>query len=330
MKKVSLEDISKELGVSKTLVSFVMNGRAKEQRISDEMAEKVLKKAKEMGYEANYAAKVLRTGKSDTIGLIIADISNTFFAKLARSIENNAQKHKYNVIYGSTDEDTRNSVKLIEVLKKKNVDGLIISPSIGDQKIIKQLNKEKIPYVLVDRYFPEIQSDVVVVNNFQGSYDIINRAIEQGSKKIAFLNFNAELVNMQDRFKGYQQALKDAGIPYEEKLVKNLNFSNMDKEIETAMKELLSISPTIDTIYFSNNQLMLLGVKYLLRTDKEFLSKVKVTSFDCYEFMDLLDLPISYGEQPIKEIGKVAVDLIVDKIENKHTTPKIITLPIKN
>jgi len=328
MKKVSLEDISKELGVSKTLVSFVMNGRAKEKRISEEMTEKVLAKAKEMGYKANYLARALRTGKSNTLGLIMADISNAFFAKLARSIENEANEFGYNVIFGSSDEDSIKSGKLIEVFKNKKVDGLIICPAMGDIKYIKRLQKEKYPYVLVDRYFADVKSNVVVVNNQIGSYEIVNDQVKQGKKKIAMVNFNVGLINMDDRFIGYKEALKANGLELDHSLVKNVSFRGMENETELAVKELLEQKDRIDTIYFSNNQLAFLGLKYIIKNNKSVLDKINICSFDSFAVMDLMEIPMVYGTQPIQELGKHAVDLIMKQIDSDTIQPQEVVLPI--
>lgn len=328
MKKVSLADISKELGVSKTLVSFVMNGKAKEQRINDKMAEKVLAKAKELGYKADYLARAMRTGKSQTIGLVMADISNSFFSKLARSIENEVAKYGYNVIFGSSDEDHIKSGKLIEVFKNKKVDGLIICPTIGDKNHIKKLNKEKYPYVLVDRYFREVPSNYVMVDNFRGSFEIVDNQIKLGCKKIAFFNFNVELVNMQDRFKGYQEALKVNGCDFDSRLVKNVSFKDIENQTFDAMKDLLNVVPKIDAIYFSNNRLAFLAIKYLIKNNIEYLNKIQLASFDSYEFMSLMQVPISYGIQPIEELGKSAVDSIMKQIIEKEEYLKQVVLPI--
>ena len=328
MKKVSLEDISKELGVSKTLVSFVMNGRAKEKRISEEMTEKVLAKAKEMGYMANYLARALRTGKSNTLGLIMADISNAFFAKLARSIENEANVYGYNVIFGSSDEDSMKSGKLIEVFKNKKVDGLIICPAMGDIKYIKRLQKENYPFVLVDRYFTEVKSNVVVVNNQIGSYEIVNDQIKQGKKKIAMVNFNVGLINMDDRFAGYKEALEANGLELDQSLVKNVSFKNMENETMLAVKDLLEQKDTIDTIYFSNNQLAFLGLKYIIKNNKSVLDKINICSFDSFAVMDLMEIPMVYGTQPIQELGKYAVDLIMKQIDSATLQPQEVVLPI--
>ena len=131
-----------------------MNGKAEEMRISKEMTERVLEKAKEMGYKANYLAKALRTGKSGVIGLIVTDISNAFFAKLARSIEDKALKHGCNAIFGSSDEESHKSIELIGSFLDKKVDGLIICPTKGDKAYIKNLYKEKIPNVQSNIVYP--------------------------------------------------------------------------------------------------------------------------------------------------------------------------------
>ena len=121
MKKVSLRDIAEELGVSKTLVSLVMNGKAEENRISQEVIERVKRVAKEKGYEPNQFAKALRTGKSMTIGLIVADISNSFYSKMARSIEDTAYGSNYTVLFGSSDEDPAKAWILLKAVEKPMV-----------------------------------------------------------------------------------------------------------------------------------------------------------------------------------------------------------------
>ena len=329
MKKVSLDDISKELGVSKTLVSFVMNGRAKEKRISDEMAEKVLAKAKELGYKADYLARALRTGKSQTLGLIMADISNAFFSKLARSIENEASKHGYNVIFGSSDEDFVKSGKLIEVFKNKKVDGLIICPTIGDRRHVLKLDKEKYPYVLVDRYFKDIKSNSVTVDNYRGSFEIVDKQIKDGRQNIAFVNFNVELINMEDRFRGYQDALKSNGYRFNEALVKNVSFKAIEEQTSQVVEDLLASNPKLDAIYFSNNQLAFLGIKYIMLNKKESLDKIHLASFDSYDVMSLMQVPISFGVQPIDELGRYAVQLIMKQINIKGTSLEQIILPMQ-
>ena len=329
MKKVSLEDISKELGVSKTLISFVMNGRAEEKRISKEMTKKVLAKAKEMGYKADYLARAMRTGKSNTLGLIIADISNSFFSRLARSIENEADKFGYNVIFGSSDEDGSKTGKLIDVFRNKKVDGIIICPTKSDKKYIENLQKDNYPFVLVDRYFSNIACNSVVVDNYQGSFQLTQKQLENGCKRLAYINFNSELTHMEQRLLGYKDALKINSIDIDNNLIKSVSYHNIERDIKAELDELLGKDGEIDGICFSNNHTAYLGIKYLINKYNKLLKGVSLSCFDTYDYMELLQMPFLSGKQPIEEMGKLAVDLIMQQIEEEDSfEPQKIILPI--
>lgn len=330
MKKVSLEDISKELGVSKTLISFVMNGRSEEKRVSKEMTEKVLAKAKEMGYKADYLARAMRTGKSNTIGLIMADISNIFFAKLARSIEDEANRFGYNVIFGSSDEVSVKTGKLIEVFRNKKVDGIIICPTTEDRKYILNLQRDDYPFVLLDRYFSNMKCNTVLVDNYQGTYDINLELLNNGSKRIAYINVNSESAHMKERLRGYLEVHKDSNVKVDHKLIKSVSFRNIGKDIETVIDDLFKKEERVDGIFFSNNHTAYVGIKHLLNKYKEELNHLSLGCFDSYDYTELLQFPFISGKQPIEEMGKKSVDLIMEQIEKgEFFEPKKVVLPIQ-
>src|SRR5688500_6615893 len=156
-KKTSLKDIASAVGVSTALVSYVLNNK-KEGRIRKEVAEKIRTMAVELSYRPNQIAKSLKTNKTNTIGLIVADISKPFSSGLARIIEDEADTQGYTVIFGSSDEKAERCEKLIETLVNRQVDGLIIAPPADTAGQIIQLKKQQVPFVLVDRYFPEIEA----------------------------------------------------------------------------------------------------------------------------------------------------------------------------
>src|SRR5918993_1439029 len=166
VKKVSLKDIAQKLGVSITLVSYVLNNK-KEGRIGKEITEKIRATAKKMNYRPNLVAKSLKSSKTNTIGLIVADIANPFSANLARIIEDEAEKHGYIVIFGSSDEKLERSEKLIEVFLDRQVDGFIMAPVANSQKQIEALAKRDIPLVLIDRYFPEVKVSNITIDNYK-------------------------------------------------------------------------------------------------------------------------------------------------------------------
>ncbi|WP_136464806.1 LacI family DNA-binding transcriptional regulator [Flagellimonas onchidii] len=329
MKKITIKDIAEELGVSRALVSFVMNGKAEEMRVSRVMEEKVKRKAKELGYMANRTAKALRTGKSNTIGLIVADISNSFFSKLAKSIEIEAMKNGYDVIFGSSDEDSLKSSNLINVFIERNVDGLIICATEGDQEWVNKLHERKIPFVLVDRFFHDLEANTVVVDNYMGSYEIVQRLIGKGIKKIAYVSINEWLPHMKDRLLGYKNALKANGISYEASLVKNVSFDNIVEDTEVAVKELINNIKDLELIYFGNYFLTLLGTKVLREMNKKNLSGVLTSSFGNHLFMELMeDIPLVRGIQPIGPMGKQAVQLILKQIKSSVFLNEKIILPL--
>ncbi|HEY1202823.1 MAG TPA: LacI family DNA-binding transcriptional regulator, partial [Niastella sp.] len=129
MKGISIKDIAKQAGVSPTTVSFVLNGKAKEKRISDQVSKKILKIANKLKYKPNQLARGLRTGKTKTLGLIVEDIANNFWANVAKVVEDEADKHGYKVLYGSTEDNSEKARGLLEVLKYRQVDGYIITPT---------------------------------------------------------------------------------------------------------------------------------------------------------------------------------------------------------
>src|SRR6476646_8291689 len=149
-KKTSLKDIAQQVGVSTALVSYVLNNQ-KENRISKEVAQKIRDTAKKLNYQTNQIARSLKTNKTHTIGLVVADISNPFFSCLARIIEDEAEKNNYTVLFGSSDENAQKAGKLINVLCNRQVDGLIIAPAENDAVHIKALLEDDIPVVLIDR-----------------------------------------------------------------------------------------------------------------------------------------------------------------------------------
>ncbi len=210
LKKVKLVDIAKEMNVSVGLVSLVLSGKAKESRISEGLAKKVALKAKQMGYQANALARGLRTGKSYIIGLIVADIANPYFGKMARQIENEASKLGYQVMFSSSDEDGVKQEELVSMFLSRQVDGMIIVPVANSEKLFSELQSQSVPFVFIDRYCEGINQDFVTTDNFEGAVELTNQLIEKGYKKIASLVYDIDNTNNIDRIRGYESALKNS------------------------------------------------------------------------------------------------------------------------
>lgn len=330
MKKTSLNDIAQQLGVSKTLVSLVLNGKAKEQRISDEVCKKVIELAKELNYRPNQIAKGLRTGKTNTIGLIIADIANPFFGKLGREIEREAALHGYRVMFCSSDEKAENSRQQIEMLQQGQVDGFIISPPAGSESQISSLEKSKTPYVLVDRYFPEIDSNYIVVDNFQAAWEGTMHLVTFGFKRIACVTLSARLVNMTQRVDGYKKALLDSGMNVSDELIKILPFSHEKDDVFQAVKELISIQNNpVDAILFTTSKIGVMGLECIHSLDLKIPDDIAVVSFDDPDAYKISQPPVSAIAQPLKEIGSQAVKVLLGIMNNRKNKPATQNIILK-
>ena len=154
---------------STALVSYVLNGLEKEKRVGRDLAEKIREVARELNYQPNQIARSLRKGSTNTIGLIVADISNPFFSHLARVIEDEAARYGYTVVFGSSDESCHKSAQLVDTLHSRQVDGFIMSPSEGCEEQVKTILGMNIPLVLLDRYFPELSTNYVILNNYEAT-----------------------------------------------------------------------------------------------------------------------------------------------------------------
>lgn len=319
MKGISIKDIAKQAGVSPTTVSFVLNGKAKEKRISEQVSKKIQKIATRLKYKPNQLARGLRTGKTKTIGLIVEDIANNFFATLAKVVEDEADKHGYKVLYGSTEDNTEKAKGLLEVLKYRQVDGYIITPTKNLDKEIELLQSAAKPLVLMDRYFPHVDSHYVVLNNYQGAYDATTHLVKQGYKKIAIVTIASDQTQMKERSDGFTAALKDHKIPFNKSLIKRLPF-DLDREsfINEIKKFLLSVKD-LDAVFFATNYLAIAGIETIRGLGWEIGKDVGLIGFDDHDLFRLHSPSITCVSQPIAAIGKSAVDILMKELN--HITP---------
>ncbi len=315
-KNSTIKDIAERLGVSKALVSFVLNGKSEEKRISEKMTKKVLDMAKKMNYKPNYLAKSLRTGKSHTIALIIADISNPFFAKFARYIEIEASTYRYKVIFANSDETKEKFAAELEVFKNRQVDGFILIPPIGSEDELVKLQKEKIPFVVVDRLFKSVSTHTVTINNFQAGYEATLRLLQNNRKNIAIINVNNQLFTMQQRVKGYRKALLQNSVDVKSGLIKHLKFSHDKNSVLKAIQQV--IQQGADGILFTTSKLAMLGFECFSELGVNIPKDIAVISFDDMDAYKVTFTPISAVVQPIANMSKEAVRILMKMIEGKY------------
>lgn len=315
-KKITSKDIARELGISRTVVSFVLNGKSKEMRISDELTQKVLDYVEASNYQPNYMAQSLRTGKTFTIGLIVADIANPFFAKMAREIEQEFWNTGYSVIFCSSDENKKTFKSQLENLKNRQVDGLLLTPPINSTEILRSLNSQRIPYVIIDRVFDNLEANSVIINNYKAAYDATNRLIAFGRKKVALINVNNELVTMNQRTQGYLDALNEKGLIVNHKLIKQLKFSNVVKDVNNAISDV--VTNHADAVLFTTNKLGVIGMQAINNLGMKIPDDIAVISFDDTDAYAVAKTPITAIKQPLEQMSQEAVRILSQLIDNKE------------
>ncbi len=327
-KKIALKDIAQHVGVSVALVSYVLNGKEKEARISTEMADKIRRKATELNYQPNLIAKSLKSGKTNTIGLIVADISNPFFSGIARIIEDEAKKNGYVVIFGSSDEDADKQQDLIDVFLNRLVDVFIIAPTSGTEKQIIELKSRNVQVILIDRYFPGLDIDCVHINNFAAAGKAVQRLVNNNRSKIAMLAYDTQLTHMKQRKEGYKSVLKDNDIRFKNAWLLEVAYQNMEAEVSEKMSALLQ-PLQVDAFFFATNSLAVAGLKKINEFGIKVPDELAIISFDESDAFDFFYSPITYVSQSISDIGKEAVKLAINRLNGKAKKTADITIEAK-
>lgn len=307
--RTSLKDIANELGVSTALVSFALNDVGKQHRVSEEMIRKIKAKAKELDYRPNNAARYLRSGRSYTIGVILSDISNRFFADIARCIEDEAYKKGFTVLFGSTDENAAKLKNTVKVFTNKGIDGVIIVPCEGSEATIRELTDNGMPVVLIDRNFKELKVNSITLNNYRATSLAVKELAGQGYTKIGYISYKTSLENILNREEGYKETMKVLG------LERNIHIfiadyacisENLAKLIPQALED------GCEALIFSTNRLAIESLIILRQMEKKIPEDVAIIAFDGSETFafELYDTGISYVKQPIRSFGEEAFKLL--------------------
>ncbi|MHC0445851.1 LacI family DNA-binding transcriptional regulator [Flavobacterium sp. 3-218] len=315
MKKITIRDIAKKAEVSISTVSFVINGKGEKMAISPAVIKKVQDVAQKLQYKPSMIASSLRTGKTRSIGLIVEDISNQFFADLARVIEDEAKNINYRVFYCSTNDDNDRSEELVQSLLQANVEGFIITPTRNLEKTISQLLKLQKPVVLIDRYFANQKVSHVVMDNYEGSYAAAKFLMSKGRKNIAVVNNKSGMIQMKLREKGYVEALKEEGI-YNEKYTLHLDYHASEQSRIEAIINFFTENKEIDAVLFLANYLGLAGLQAFRDLKYKIPDDISVISFDDHDSFKLHTPTISVVAQPIEQIAVKSIQLLMSQMTN--------------
>ena len=324
--KPSMGDLAKKLNVSKTTISFILNGKAKEKRISESLVEKVLAEAANQGYRPNQFAQSLRTGRTNIIGLMVEDISNPFYASIAKLIEEKVYQNGYKIVYCSTENDVARGKDFLTMFSTLSVDGCIIAPTQGmEQEIRDMLDKGK-GVVLFDRYFGNDGTDAVMVDNQGGMYQAVEHLVARGAKNIGLIALALGDPEKEDRIIGFKKAISDHGLATH---VFPMPFKDGYEHYLEDIREILSQNK-LDAVVFGTNYLGIAGLEVINQSGLSIPDDIAMISFDDHDLFRIHRPGVTVIAQPIEAIAQVAIDTLMSKLRNPALMKKaaeVITLP---
>lgn len=316
-RRVTIKDIADAAGVSTALVSFVMNDKCKRYRVSEKMCRKIKAVAAELNYQPNQAARSLRNGRTRTIGVIVSDISNKFFADIARCIEDKAYEYNYTVIFGSSDENALKLENLVNVLMNKGVDGLVIVPCEDSQEIIGRVVDKRIPVVLLDRYIGKPATDRVVLDNRKAMSLAVEQLLQQGYRRIGMVSYDMNLSNILEREQGYLETMQRHNCA-DHVCIHRVRYKDIQVDIEKEIGVILHEAETTEALVFATNSLTVAALKSLNRYAVRIPEDMAVVGFDESEAFELFYTSVTYVRQPIMQFGIGVLELLIRQIEEKN------------
>jgi LacI family transcriptional regulator len=319
----TLKQVARLARVSIKTVSRVLNSGA---YVSDRTRRRVTRAIGQLGYRPNVLARGLVTGRSRSIGLVIADIVNPFFPPLVRAVEDVAAARGYNLILCDTDEDPVREREVISALLERQVDGLILCASRAPRSELVRLARDARHVVLVNRVISHPAVAAVVVNGAAGARRATTHLLDLGHRRIAYLAGPRRSYSHQNRLRGYRQALEARGLSFDPRLVVGSTVSRAAGR--EAMAELLRLDQR-PTAVFAFDDLMAIGALEELRAAGLHVpDDVAVVGFDDIELAAFVDPALTTVAQPKAEMGRLAANRLLDLIEGtaNGTPRKIITL----
>jgi LacI family transcriptional regulator len=318
----TIREVSESAGVSYATVSHVINNT---RLVTPETRERVLAAMDALNYRPNAVARSLRQGKTNTIGLVLPDSANPFFAEISRGIEDEAFKRGYSVFLCNTELDTQRELFYVDVLSNKQVDGIIFVAAGDQADSLDFLLRRRMPLVMIDRDVPKVEADAVLTDHQLGGFLATRHLLELGHTRIACIAGPSSISPSAERITGYRKALEQAGIVCDQSLIIRGDYhaqSGMD-----ITHSILQMDPR-PTAIFALNDLMALGaLRAVTEAGYSVPKDIAVVGYDDLEIARFTNPPLTTIAQPKKEIGTQAVNLLVDRMSRKSRPPSRLVLP---
>ncbi|WP_273319953.1 LacI family DNA-binding transcriptional regulator [Vallitalea guaymasensis] len=317
--KVTIKDIAEKANVSVATVSRVVNNKSK--GVGEETRKRILELIKEYDFQPSAVARGLVTKKSKIIGLIIPDLTNPFYPKMTKGIEDVAHEHGYNIILCDGNNSKEKEAAYLDFLNEHYVCGIIYNNfhNISDT-ILNKILKSSLPLVFIDSK-PEIKGcKCVYLDNQRAMYEVIEHLLLNGHRKIGFITGPMDSYSTNERYKGYINALNDYGIPFDSNLVVKGDY--VMKDGYYAMERLYNQTKDFTAIACCNDLMAIGAIEKLEEMGIKVPEDISVVGFDDIDIARLVRPKLTTVAQPIHEMGRVAANMIIDIIEGKGSKVK--------
>lgn len=325
MKRYTIKDVAEKAEVSISTVSNVINNT---KSVTSATRKKVQSILTELNYTPNIIAQSFRRNKDNTIGVIIPlsqhDIANMYFMSTVFGIEE-IIRHKYQLIFSASHENLQDEIAQVKLFSQKRVSGLIIAPSSNSLSYVNDFFPSDFPIAVIDRKVEGIQADAVRTDGYSATKEAVRLLQEHGCRHIGYISGPLNISTAQERFQGYRDALKEGQIPYNASLV-GIGTPNHKNGylLGTDM-----LHRKVDSIFFANNILAMGTVQLIHEHNIAIPQKLRIVVYDDFYWEQLLNPPLTSIQQPSRQMGRVAAQLLLDRMETPDAQKKTITLQAK-
>jgi LacI family transcriptional regulator len=320
----TIHQVAERAGVSPTTVSHVINNT---RFVSPETRERVLRAMEELNYLPNILARSLRRGETRTLGLILPDSANPFFAEIARALEFAAFRAGYNVIFGNSENDLEKEQTYIDVLVTKQVDGLIFVATGDRSQLLENLVRGGLPVVVVDRQLSALEVDTVLTDNLQGGLLATRYLLAQGPRHIGCITGPSHLTPSAQRVIGYRQALQEAGVAVDEDLIVRGDFH--PRSGYEAGKVLLERRLLPSAIFACNDMMAIGALRALAEAGLRVPEDCSIVGYDDIELATYAVPPLTTIRQDKIAIAEAALRMALERINQSDLPARCETLPVE-
>ncbi|MFN2138136.1 MAG: LacI family DNA-binding transcriptional regulator [Candidatus Promineifilaceae bacterium] len=321
---ITIFDVAAEAGVSYSTVSRVVNNKA---YVKPSTREKVMKAMDRLGYRANVQARSLAGGRSSVIGLLVVDLTTEYVGELVRGIDEVLAANKYELMLYTTHRRITKEADYVNMMARGFADGLLIVLPREPEAYVMGLRERQFPYVLIDQFGTDDLDLSVIAENHRGAYEATQHLIELGHRRIGIITGWMDMASARQRLDGYQAALSAFGIPIEQELIYEGNFSQQCGRLGA---EFFLELPQPPTAVFASNDDSAVGVMEAARARGLAIpDDLSVVGFDDIPMAKVLSPRLTTVKQPLTEMGSTAAQLLLDQIHNPMGEHQSIILPIE-